>query len=128
MKLTHQAWMIACTGYFLILIGIMLTADFGLLPYAFLEQIPYYDTIGHFILYGIASFLSHRATGRKMLIIFNYPVPFGPFLFVGFTIAEEILQMILPNRTFSFLDLTASLLGIILFYQWGEYQDQRNNS
>ncbi|KMW70901.1 hypothetical protein WN50_31790 [Limnoraphis robusta CS-951] len=112
----------------MLIFAIMLVADFGKLPYAQLEKIPYYDIIGHFFLYGIASFVCHRATNRRMMMIFHLPIPFGPFLFTLVTIAEEVLQHILPHRTFSLLDLGASLIGIVLFYKIGEIWFPQNSS
>ena len=120
MKLASKKWLIPTILYFLLLLTIILLADTGNLPLEQLSKIPYYDTIGHFILYGIASFLSHRAINRRFLIIFNYPLPLGPLIFSIVTIIEEMLQQILPHRTFSLIDLGASLLGIIIFYLLGE--------
>lgn len=116
----HRIWTIACFLYLALLLAIVIVADLGKLPIDLLSKIPHYDTIGHFLLYGIASFLSHRATNRRAIAIFRVPIPLGPFLFASVTIAEELLQQILPNRTFSLLDLGASLLGIILFFGLGE--------
>jgi hypothetical protein len=40
---------------------------------------------------------------------------------------EEVLQRVLPNRSVSFSDLAASLLGIAFFYWIGEiWNDQKN--
>ena len=126
MKLGKKKWLVAAGLYFLLLLTIILLADTGYLPVKQLSKIPYYDTIGHFILYGIASFLSHRAFNRKMLVIFNLPLPLGPLIFSGFTVIEEMLQYFLPNRTFSLIDMGASLLGIVLFYWVGKAIDNIN--
>lgn len=127
-KFTQKTWIIAFIGYFIIILTIMLVADLGMLPLKFLSNIPYYDKIGHFFLYGIASFLCHRATGKKMMAIFHYPIPLGPFIFSIFTIAEEMLQAILPHRTASAADLFFGMLGIILFYWLGEIWDGKKYS
>jgi hypothetical protein len=120
MKLAQKKWQVAAGLYFLLLLTIVLLADTGNLPVELLSKIPHYDTAGHFILYGIASFLSHRAINRRMLVIFNFPLPLGPLIFSIVTIIEEMLQELLPNRTFSLTDMGASLLGIVLFYWLGE--------
>jgi hypothetical protein len=49
-------------------------------------------------------------------------------LFTLVTIGEEVLQQIIPHRTFSLLDLGASLLGIVLFYRLGELWFPKNSS
>jgi hypothetical protein len=129
MKQSKKPWQIAFILYFLLLLLIVIMADMGNLPYNFLGKIPYYDVYGHFILYGIASFLSHLALGGKKIVIAQIFLPLGPFLFTLVTIAEEISQIHLPHRTFSIIDLNASLIGIILFYYlaelWISYHKKR---
>ncbi len=120
MKRVQKFWRIACILYFLTLLLIVITADLGNLPYYWLEKLPNYDVYGHFILYGIASVLIHQALGRQKIVIYNFFLPLGPFLFALVTIAEEMMQTFFPTRTFSLLDLSASLIGIILFYYIGE--------
>jgi len=89
---------------------------------------PPYDKLGHFVLYGIASFLCHRATGKKKMNLFNYSIPFGPTIFTIFTAAEEMLQAILPNRTASIEDLLYSFCGIAVFYLIGEVSDRKKGN
>ena len=84
-----------------------------------------YDKLGHFVLYGIASFLCHRATGKKNMKLFNYSIPFGPALFTIFTAVEEMLQGILPNRSASIEDFLFSFCGIAVFYWIGEVWDRK---
>jgi VanZ family protein len=89
---------------------------------------PPYDQLGHFILYGIASFLCHRATGKKNMNLFNYSIPFGPVIFTIFTAAEEMLQGILPNRSASIEDFLFSFCGIAFFYWIGEFGDRKKGN
>ena len=124
MKLNRFAWIVLCVIYLAILLLIMLLADLGTLNVPLFTQPPY-DKVGHFGLYGRASFLTHRALNRQMLKILSFSFPLGPFIFSLFTIFEEILQEILPNRTFSLLDLAASFAGIIVFYWLGEVWERR---
>ncbi len=72
---------------------------------SFLAVIPRYDLMAHFALYGLWSFLIYQAFSQKLS---------GPILLSVFTILEEGLQYLSPNRTFSLLDLLFSLLGIAL--------------
>ncbi|HEY9691882.1 MAG TPA: VanZ family protein [Oculatellaceae cyanobacterium] len=124
MKLSQKGWIAASVVYFLIIVTIILLADSGKLINFSLAHPPY-DKLGHFILYGIASFLFHRATGRVMIAVFRYPIPLGSFIFTIFTAAEEIWQSILPYRTASIEDFAASFSGIILFYWIGEIWDSK---
>lgn len=120
MKRFQKPWQIVCVLYFLLLLLIVIAADTGNLPYQLLEKIPNYDVYGHFILYGIASFLTHLALGGKKIIIYNIFIPLGPLLFTTVTIVEEMMQSYIPTRTFSWIDLTSSLIGIVLFYYLSE--------
>jgi hypothetical protein len=126
-KPSNRVWFIVSAGYFAFLFFLMVSADMGEFPIALIQRTPY-DKVGHFLLYGIASFLSHRATDRRMMALGNSPIPLGPFLFGAITIFEEMLQSILPNRTASLEDLAASLLGIVLFYCGGEIWERQRRS
>ncbi|MEM7792980.1 MAG: hypothetical protein AAF579_00825 [Cyanobacteria bacterium P01_C01_bin.118] len=85
------------------------------LPLDLLAKIPYYDKIGHVVLYATASYLGHRVfnqrhfKGKRWLPIF--PVLFGLVM-----TAEEIVQGISPYRTLDSLDLVCSLGGVVLGY------------
>ena len=127
MKPSRKQWIIACVLYFLIIFSIMLTADTGKLVNFPLAHPPY-DKLGHFVLYGIASFLCHRAIGKKMMRLFNYSIPFGPAIFTVFTAAEEMLQAILPHRTASIEDFLFSFAGIAVFYWIGEVWDRKKGN
>lgn len=126
MTLSKKFWIIACFVYLVIILSIMLVADLGILANFSLARPPY-DKLGHFVLYGIASFLCHRATSKRMINILNYPIPFGPGIFTIFTAVEEMLQAILPNRTASIEDFLFSFGGIVVFYWIGEICDRKKS-
>jgi hypothetical protein len=124
-KPSNRVWVLVSAGYFAFLFFLMVSADMGKLPIAALQRTPD-DKGAHFILYGIASLLSHRVLGRRMMALGNYPIPLGPFLLGAITIFEEMLQSIFPHCSTSMEDLAASLFGIVLFYCGGEiWQRQR---
>ena len=94
---------------------IVIEANSGRMP-AFIKQLydfPGGDLAGHFILMGIMSFLivSAFASGRGV----SAPrVVIRASLVIAILVAiEEISQLFLANRTFSWLDLGFSQLGII---------------
>ena len=99
------------------IIGLIVLADADLLP-DFINAIydfPNGDKVGHFILYGLLNFFITRA------FLSSLPTRRGGWvtLSVGLILAlfvalEELSQMFFSARTFSLLDLTASLLGIIV--------------
>ncbi len=120
MKRSQIVWNWLCGLYFFLLLSIIFIANSGLLPYALFQQIQNYDIYGHFILYGIASILVHQAFRRQRIHLFNFSLPLGPFLFGLITFAEEYSQQFFPMRTYSVVDLAASLIGILLFYELTE--------
>ena len=99
------------------IIGLIVLADADLLP-DFINAIydfPNGDKVGHFVLYGLLNFFITRA------FLSSLPTRRGGLatLSVGLILAlfvalEELSQMFFSARTFSLLDLTASLLGIIV--------------
>ncbi len=99
------------------IIGLIVLADADLLP-DFINAIydfPNGDKVGHFVLYGLLNFFITRA------FLSSLPTRRGSWvtLSVGLILAlfvalEELSQIFFSARTFSLLDLTASLLGIIV--------------
>lgn len=112
-----QAWIRWLAPFYGLLFCIILWSAYtGNLP-AFLGKIPNYDIPGHIILYAMASYLGHRLSQWKMIRLFGRSLPLFPLGFTIWTIAEECLQSLSPNRTFSIVDLVCSLIGIILGWQ-----------
>jgi VanZ family protein len=100
-------------GFFLITLWAAYTNQ---LPTGFLNQIPYYDKIGHVVLYCIAGYLGHRLLQRRHYLLFAVHWPIFPSLFALFTLAEEITQGFSPYRTLDAGDLLCSAIGIVLGY------------
>jgi VanZ family protein len=110
-------WITILFTFFIILIIVL--ADRGQLGILRLvNQIPYGDKMGHFILYGILVFLIDLSLFRSLP--FRRPtliaVTSGLILaiLIGF---EEFSQQFFATRTFSLRDLVASYLGVI-FFSW----------
>ncbi len=80
-----------------------------------LKKIPYYDTICHFLLLGIAAFLLHRACQRHCTQVLFLSLPSGPFVLAVLATTDEFIQYFSPVRSFSFLDMLANLSGICFF-------------
>ncbi|NES87202.1 MAG: hypothetical protein F6K10_41070 [Moorea sp. SIO2B7] len=119
LKVANRNWVIAASIYAAILLTIFILAYTGNLPTQ-LKMIPFHDTLGHFILYGIATYLGHRVLKRRKMNLLGYFIPLWPFLFGIFTIVEELIQSLSPNRTFSWLDMIASIVGILFGYWLAE--------
>jgi VanZ family protein len=116
MKLNRN-WVIAFGLYFLVLLTIIGLAYWGILPVK-VSAIPFYDTIGHFILLGSASYLGHKALGGQMSTIWLFPfaLPVAPLIISVFAAVDESLQALSPLRTSTLSDMTANLVGIWAFY------------
>lgn len=105
--------------FFLFIILIIVLADRGQLGILKLvNRIPYGDKAGHFILYGILSFLIDLTLFRS----FPLQSPRLVAVISGLTLAvfiglEEFSQQYFAERTFSLRDLIASYLGVI-FFSW----------
>ena len=83
-----------------------------------LHRMPWGDKAGHFLLFGILSFLA------------NWIICFGEFrrgrlhlskvsaALIALVFVEELTQLCFRSRTFDVLDIVAGALGIWLFGQW----------
>jgi len=112
----NKGWIIAFWLYFLLLVFISVSAYLKILP----PELTNYDKLGHFILIGIAGFLSHQALGRRTIATPVVKIPLGPLLVMVFSLIDEYLQMLSPARSFSLTDLGANWIGIWVFYWVGE--------
>jgi VanZ family protein len=111
---THQRWVFAFWVYLGILLSISLSAYLKIIPTQ-IAKFPHYDTILHFLLLGIAAYLSHQALKKRKFEIFNIPLPIAPFIVFIFCILDEIIQSFVPYRSADIMDFTADVVGIIVF-------------
>lgn len=112
----NKGWIIAFWLYFLLLVGITVSAYLRILP----PQLTAHDKLGHFILLGIASLLSHQALGKRTIATPVVKIPLGPVLITILAFIDENLQVLSPARSYSMTDLGANLIGIWVFYWIGE--------
>lgn len=109
-------WIVCAIVFAAIFLTILFFAYQGTLP-AILTQ---NDKLAHVILYGIATFLGHKALNNRRIRILNIPVPIFPGLFTLFTFGEELAQGLSPNRSLDAIDLIASFAGIVIGYWLAE--------
>jgi len=105
-------WPLAGFLYALAFAAILLAAYTNNLP-AYLDRIPYYDRLGHVVLYCTAAYLGHRLLRYRRWGFGSWRWSLWGWLFSLGTIAEESLQALSPNRTFSAIDMACSLSGIL---------------
>lgn len=115
----HPGWGVLAALYAAALLVILCLAYTGNVP-SQLSQIPFYDKIGHVVLYGIAAYLGHRVFGYRQMTLLTIVVPLFPLLFGLGTVIEELLQSLSPNRTLDVIDLVASFSGIAIGYGLAE--------
>jgi len=103
----------------LLIVAIIVLANLGLLDIlGVINRIPYSDKAGHFILYGVMTFLLDLTFMRPLpspsrnLLVLRIALIFS--LIIGL---EEFSQQFFPNRTFDLVDLTFSYLGVA-FFSW----------
>ncbi|MGF1933525.1 MAG: VanZ family protein [Nostoc sp. ChiQUE02] len=119
---SNQRWIFAFWVYFGILMFISMSAYLRIIP-AKISQIPYYDTILHFLLLGIAAYLGHLALNKRKIQIFNISLPMASLIVIFFCIVDEVIQLFSPYRSFDLVDLAADLCGIVLFTWLAERQN-----
>ena len=105
-------WKIALTLYTAFIATVFILAYIGLIPNK-LNGIPYYDSVGHFALYGLWGFFLAKVFNKSILSIAKLQVQLGILLIIPFAIAEEFLQLLFPIRSFSFFDMGWGIAGII---------------
>ena len=110
-------WLTVLFTLFIILIIVL--ADQGKLGILkIVNQIPYGDKAGHFILYGILTllldltFISALPNRSPKLVVITFGLILA--LVIGL---EEYSQQYFPKRTFDLVDLTFSYLGVS-FFSW----------
>ena len=110
-------WLTLLFTLFIVLVIIL--ADLGKLGIlGVINQIPYGDKAGHFILYGILTLLLNltfiRALPNRSPKLLVATIGLILILIIG---VEEYSQQFFPKRTYDLVDLTFSYLGVI-FFSW----------
>jgi VanZ family protein len=114
-----KKWLLLATAIFsLLIIAIVIGANTGQLP-RLLEKFyrfPGGDKAGHFILFGVLSFLLNKSA----LVFFPKRNPARLILTVSLLLSigiglEEWSQSFFPSRTMSLTDLIASYAGVTSF-------------
>ncbi len=96
-------------------ISVAASAGVGLDLLALVHDIPGGDTLGHFLLIGVLSLVVSLAFVRR-----DAPRPWRAWRRVVLVLAllvtgDELLQLVLPLRSFSAGDLLANYAGILVF-------------
>lgn len=106
-------WKTSLILYTLVLLVIFISAYLKLIPTE-IKAVPFYDSIGHFVLYGIWGYLFARVFNKNALRSDSWFLPWGILLALTIAIVEESLQSFSAVRTFSLFDLGWGIVGILL--------------
>lgn len=99
--------------YTVFLLTIFVLAYFGLIPTE-LFFLPFFDSLGHFVLYGTWAYLCARVFTHSILTIGYFIFPAGILIITVIAVVEESFQAFFPLRTFSFFDMGWGILGILI--------------
>ena len=106
----YKPWLLPISWMILIFIGSSCQLEPGLSPFA------YADKVVHFIEYGILGALLFFAFSKTTSIPNCYPlVLLCTLLSVIYGLSDEIHQLYVPTREFSFYDLLADMTGSLFF-------------
>jgi polysaccharide biosynthesis protein VpsQ len=108
---------LALFGFVVFLSGLVWLADAGRGQWLFglAGLVPGGDKAGHFMLFGVLSFLVNVVMRAAVLRYGKLTVLKGNAIIMVFVIAEEVSQLFFVSRSFDFLDLGADLVGIWTF-------------
>jgi hypothetical protein len=106
-------WRLGLGLYTAFILTVFLLAYLRFIPTQ-LNAVPYYDSIGHFVLYGTWGYFFARVFNRIVLRFDWIRVQFGILIIIPIATLEESLQSLSPVRTFSLFDLGWGCLGIMI--------------
>lgn len=120
-------WFYLVILFLLVLLIATILAYLQLIP-GEIKKIPHYDSIGHFILFGILAFSLDRALRGRTTRVMGVTLPIGSTIIAIYAIIDESLQYYSTVRTFDLTDLACSLLGVITFCVVGKCFDKNGAS
>ncbi len=110
-----RTWAIAAVAAFFVLASASVLAYLRLIPKA-IKDIPHYDSIGHFMLFGMLAFALDHALAHRTSKFIRRDLPLGSMLVAVYATLDESAQYYSSARTFDLGDLSFSLFGIVMFY------------
>lgn len=114
-------------GWVGLVAGAVVCADEGWAPrfFAYVNNLPLGDKVGHFLLVGMLAWLLNRALLHRRVSIFPRPVLLGGLLIAVIMTVEEVSQIWIPSRSFSLSDLAANYAGILCAGWLGPLYEQQ---
>jgi len=113
--------------YIALIILIIYLADQGILRVAALTAgFPYGDKLGHFLLIGCLAFFLNLSLACRYWQFGPIRLLRGSLIILSLAALEEVSQYFIPARSFDWGDLSADLLGVLVFgYLAQRYQHRQ---
>lgn len=108
----RSVFLFVLMGLFIITVSI--GADLRLLPLHFIA-FPYYDKLGHFVLYGVLGLLLHLALRSRARSFWRLPIPMALLVVAALAVLDELQQSFMPARSFDAVDFAADMIGVLFF-------------
>ena len=109
----------------LVIAAVTISADLRILPLQLVTAVPYYDKVGHFILYGLLGFLLHIVLRYRTLKIGRVSVPYALLIIAALAMLDEFQQSFMPARSFDATDFAADMIGVLFFIGIADYLHSR---
>jgi len=100
-----------------LLITVIADLGFGESLFNLMDNVPGGDHTGHFFFMGMLSFLVNLSLSGARINVWGISLLKGSVIVTVLVTLEEFSQILLDERGFSLLDLSANYLGI-LFFSW----------
>lgn len=114
LHISQKYKVILLASFALFLVVVFVGAYSGLIPTE-IRAIPYYDSIGHFVLYGLLAFFA-TAAYQRLLKVGRIRIPMAIVIVSSIAVVDEFTQTFSTMRTFSYTDLGWGLFGVMVVW------------
>ncbi len=126
MKLAFERrWLVLFALLLLFIFAVTVSADLRLLPLSRI-RIPYYDKLGHFLLYGMLAFALEFALQSRAWRVGRIRIPFALLIVGALCVLDEGQQMFMPMRAADVSDFVADMLGSVCFLWVAHFLGQKS--
>lgn len=112
--MNSKKWLHGTIFIFLVIITATVIAYLGLFPTE-IKNIPYYDSIGHFLLFGSLTYMLDKVLNEKNLSLGFGWLPFASLIVASYALIDECLQYFSSIRSFDPFDFLFGFFGICIF-------------
>ncbi|WP_440906190.1 VanZ family protein [Catenovulum sp. SX2] len=105
-----------CIAFICFIVWVIAAANSGanLILFQLVAGLPYGDKLGHFVIFLLITICAELLLKSRRWNFGRMQISAPSILVASFVILEEFSQLFIDNRTFDWLDLIASLVGVII--------------